>query len=126
MFNGLVVTNEKRVPQIIVSLTSYPDRIYDIHYCLYSLLNQNFKPDKLILWLSKEEFPKLDENLPSRILKLKKHGLEIKWTEKNFRSYNKLIHSLKEYPNEIIVTADDDIFYPGDWLESLYENYCIQ
>ncbi len=123
MFKGLGITKEKRNPQIIVSLTSYPDRIYDIHYCLYSLLNQNFKPDKLILWLSKEEFPNLEKNLPSRILKLKKHGLEIKWTEKNFGSYDKLIHCLKKYPNDIIVTADDDLFYPEDWLERLYETY---
>ena len=123
LFKGLGVTREKRSPQIIVSLTSYPDRIYDIHYCLYSLLNQNFKPDRLILWLSKKEFPNLEEDLPSNILNLKKHGLEVKWTEKNFRSYDKLIQSLKEYPIDIIVTADDDVFYPKDWLESLYENY---
>jgi len=123
MFKGLGVTKEKRNPQIIVSLTSYPDRIYDIHYCLYSLLNQSFKPDKLILWLSKEEFPNLEKNLPSRILKLKKHGLEIKWTEKNFKNYDKLINPLKEYPDDFIVTADDDLYYPGDWLERLYENY---
>jgi glycosyltransferase involved in cell wall biosynthesis len=123
LFKGLGVTEEKRSPQIIVSLTSYPDRIYDIHYCLYSLLNQSFKPDKLILWLSKEEFPNLEEDLPSNVLNLRKHGLEIKWTEENFRVYNKLIHSLKEYPHDVIVTADDDIFYQEDWLERLYENY---
>jgi len=123
LFQGIGVTREKRSPQIIISLTSYPGRIYDIHYCLYSLLNQSFKPDRLILWLSKEEFPDLEEDLPSNILNLKKHGLEIKWTEKNFRSYDKLIHSLKEYPSDIIVTADDDLYYPNDWLERLYENY---
>lgn len=123
LFKGLGVTREKRSLQIIVSLTSYPARIYDIHYCLYSLLNQSFKPDKLILWLSKEEFPNLEEDLPSNVLNLEKHGLEIKWTENNFKVYNKLIHSLKEYPNDIIVTADDDIFYQEDWLQRLYENY---
>jgi len=123
LFRGLGVTREKRSPQIVVSLTSYPDRIYDIHYCLYSLLNQNFKPDRLILWLSKEEFPDLEKNLPSNVLNLKKHGLEIKWTEKNFRSYDKLINPLKEYPDDFIVTADDDLYYPNDWLGRLYENY---
>ena len=53
---------EKRDKRVIVSLTSYPDRMYDIHYCLYSLLNQTFKPDKIILYLTKEQFPNLEKD----------------------------------------------------------------
>ena len=61
-------------------------------------------------------------DIPWFILNFKKLGLEIKWCE-NIKSYKKLIPSLKEYPNDIIVTADDDIFYPKDWLKKLYDNY---
>lgn len=30
---------------------------------------------------------------------------------------------LKEYPNALLVTADDDILYPKNWLERLYKAY---
>lgn len=112
-----------RTPQIIVSLTSYPQRMYDIHFCLHSLLNQSLKPDKLILWLSEEEFPNKENDLPQALLVLKQRGLSIEWCKNNIKSYKKLIPALKEYPNDIVVTADDDIFYPNDWLEKLYKSY---
>lgn len=38
-------------------------------------------------------------------------------------SYKKIIPSLKEYPENIIFTCDDDIFYPKGWLKDLYEDY---
>lgn len=116
------VTDKKRNPKVIVSLTTYPKRIDDIQYTLFSIFNQSFKPDKIILWLAEEEFPNKEMDIPWFILNFKKLGLEIKWCE-NIKSYKKLIPSLKEYPNDIIVTADDDIFYPKDWLKKLYDNY---
>jgi glycosyltransferase involved in cell wall biosynthesis len=121
-FKDYGVTKEKRETKLIVSLTSYPDRMYDVHYTLYSLLTQNLKPDEVILWLAKEEFPNLDEDVPKRILSLKNHGLSIKWCE-DIKSYKKLIFALKEYPEDIIITADDDVFYPKNWLELLYNEY---
>ena len=56
-FRALGITENKRDTKIIVSLTSFPERMDDVHYTLYSLLNQEFKPDEIILWLSQEEFP---------------------------------------------------------------------
>ena len=118
----LGVSNEKKEYELILSLTSYSARMYDIHYAIYSLFTQNLKPNKIILWLGKEQFPNEDKDLPKRILEFTKHGLEIKYT-KDLRSYTKLLPTLKEYPNSIIVTADDDIFYPQDWLERLYNSW---
>ena len=115
----LGITNEKREPELIVSLTSYPDRMYDIHYNIYSILIQTLKPNKIILWLGEKQFPNREKDLPKKLLEFTKHGLEIKYT-KDIKSYTKLIPALKEYPNSIIVTADDDIFYPHNWLEKLY------
>lgn len=118
--NGL--SSEERMPRLVVSLTSFPERMKDIHYTLYSLLNQSLKPDKLILWLTEEEFPNKENDVPDNVLKLKNNGLAIKWC-KNIKSYKKLIPILKLYENDIIVTADDDIFYPTNWLELLYKSY---
>ena len=106
------------------TLTSFPERMDDVHYTLYSLLNQEFKPDEIILWLSQEEFPNKELDLPDEVIKFKENGLQIKWCD-NLYSYKKLIPTLKEYNNKtcIIVTADDDIFYEKKWLLKLYETH---
>lgn len=110
---------------LIVSLTSYPPKIPALHLALETLLRQNLKPDKLILWLAKEEFPGREKNLPQDVLALRDQGLSISWTA-NTRSYKKLVPALREYPESVIVTADDDVFYPPEWLERLYADYRAQ
>ena len=54
---------------IIISLTSFPQRMYEIHYTLYSLLTQSVKPAKVILWLGEEQFPNLEKDIPEKVLK---------------------------------------------------------
>lgn len=109
-------------PRLIVSLTSYPKRMYDIHLCLYSLLTQSLKPDKVVLWLAEEQFPDKELDVPRKVRELTRWGLEIKWCE-DLKSYKKLIPALKEYPDDYIVTADDDIFYQKDWLNTLWSTH---
>ncbi|RAP52095.1 MAG: hypothetical protein BZ137_09250 [Methanosphaera sp. rholeuAM130] len=121
-FKSSGINIRKRKPKLIVSLTSYPERVYDIHYCLYSILNQDLKPDEVILWLAEEEFPNHELDIPKQVLKLKDNGLTIKYCE-NIKSYKKSIPTLEEYPEEILVTADDDVYYPPDWLMRLYEEH---
>lgn len=116
------LTKEKRSPQLIVSLTTFPKRIDTVHLTINTLLRQRLKPDKLVLWLAEEQFPKRERELPKKLLKLKDLGLSIEWCE-DLKSYKKLIPSLKKYPEDIIVTADDDLYYEEDWLESLYNAY---
>ncbi len=116
------LSSENRSIRILVSLTSIPDRINEIHYCIYSLLNQETKPDKLILWLGEEQFPQKENNLPQVLLDLKECGLTIRWC-REIGSYKKLIPALEQFSNYIIVTADDDIYYPFNWLSELYKSY---
>lgn len=105
---------------IIISLTSFPARMQEIHYTIYSLLNQRLPLTALILWLSEEEFPDKEKELPESLTSLKKYGLSIRWIPKNLRSYGKIIPTLESYPGKIIITADDDVYYPSDWAEKLY------
>jgi len=115
------VTTEKRTPQVIVSLTTHPARINTVYKTISTLLQQTVKPDKIVLWLASPQFP--DKNLPENLTRLQEYGLEIKWFEKDIRSFKKLIPSVIEYPNDIIITADDDIFYPANFVENLYSAY---
>ena len=111
-----------RNKKLIVTLTSFPERINEVHLVITTLLNQTLKPDKIILWLAEEEFPKKEKDLPPALLNLQKYGLTIRWCE-NLKSYKKIVPALLEYPDDILVTADDDLFYRKDWLELLYKSY---
>lgn len=121
-FNEFGLNKNKREIPLIISLTSYPKRIHEVMYTIHSLLNQELKADMVILWLSKLEFPNGEKDLPEQLLQFKKYGLTINWCE-SLKSYKKLIPALEEYPNSLIVTADDDLYYPQNWLKKLYEHH---
>src|SRR5574344_451815 len=116
----LGITTEKRETKIIASLTTFPGRINSVYKTISTLLTQTMKPDEVILYLADSQFP--DKNLPQNLLNLEKLGLSIKWVE-DIRSYKKLIPTLKEYPNDIIITFDDDLYYMPDTIETLYNSY---
>ena len=42
---------------VIVSLTTFPPRISQLHLMLKSILWQTCPPEKIIVWLSEQEFP---------------------------------------------------------------------
>ncbi|HTM66062.1 MAG TPA: hypothetical protein VL093_07070 [Flavipsychrobacter sp.] len=119
----------KKNPETIVSLTSFPDRINKVWLVIEVLLRQTRKPDKIKLWLSKDQFSSI-EVLPNRLLSLQKRGLEIELRKGNLRSHKKYFYALKEYPDAKLITVDDDIFYRTNMIEKLLlfaENYpkCI-
>ena len=120
------ISREKRDVQIIVSLTSIGSRIKIISLCIRMLLNQSFRPDKVILWLSEYDMSGnkiiLKDQLPKELKELIKRGLEIRFC-KDIGPHGKLIYALKAFPEAIVVTADDDMIYPKDWLEKLFESY---
>lgn len=121
-FTGESILNYKNqdVPQIIVSLTTYNKRIYDVHLVIESLFRQTIMPNKIILWLAEDEFD--DMNIPRILKNLELKGLEIGYC-KDLKSYKKLIPTLEKYTNDIIITVDDDILYPIDFVENLYKEY---
>ena len=118
----LGLDTETRSRKLIVSLTTFPARINKVHITIENLLTQTLKPDKLILWLTEKEFPNKEQDLPESLLRLKEYGLTISWCE-YMRSYQKIIPTLREYPDDVIVTFDDDFYYPKTILEDLYISY---
>lgn len=115
--------NDIKKHRIIISLTTFPARMYEIKYTLFSLLKQSVQADEIFLWLTNEEFPQKEKCISKELLGwIVEHGITIRWC-KNLRSYNKLIPTMREFPNDIIVTVDDDIVYSSDWLELLYRGY---
>lgn len=106
--------------RIIVSLTTYGTRIFDVPLVIQSLFEQTQKADKIILWLSEDEFSQ--KKIPTLLDNMCKRGLEIRFCEE-LRSYKKLLPTLRQYPDDVIITVDDDILYPYDLIEYLYKTY---
>ncbi len=108
---GAKKTSGSKKPKVVVSLTTYGNRINHIApLSIASLFNQTVMPDRIVLWLAH------GEKLTKALKKLSNLGLEIRYT-KDIKSYKKLIPALEKYPNSIIITVDDDVIYPVDWLE---------
>jgi hypothetical protein len=106
---------EKR---IIVSLTSFPARINRVWIVIESLLRQQRKPDMIILWLSIEQFPTM-EALPQSLIGLQKRGLILRLCNDDLRSHKKYYYAMKEFPNDYIITVDDDVIYNSKILSFL-------
>ncbi|PUU88404.1 hypothetical protein, partial [Halanaerobium sp.] len=109
--------NNKTNENVIISLTSFPARIDKVWIVIETLLRQTKSPNKIILWLAESEFNSIDD-LPNNLLEQQEYGLEIKFCE-NLRSHKKYYYSMKCYPESIIITVDDDTFYPENLVEKL-------
>lgn len=78
------------------------------------------KPDKIILWLGEDKFP--GGKLPEIFDKVKKCGVNIEFRE-DIGPHTKYFHAMKEYPDDIVITFDDDQIYNRDVIEVLYRSY---
>lgn len=116
--------NEK----IIVSLTSWKGKMkHNIVPCLISLCEQTLSPDKVYLNLSLEEFDNNKDSIPEDIKELEttyKDKFIINWIEgENTKCFKKFLPILDKHPNDIIITADDDLIYPEFYVEGMVESF---
>lgn len=109
---------------IVVSLTSYPPRIGGVHRVIESLFKQTVQADKIILYLSLEEFPNAEENIPDTLRKLiGKKGFRIEWVKENLKSHKKYYYALQQYRQDIVITVDDDTAYAESMISDLISGY---
>jgi hypothetical protein len=115
---GVGVNIVPRDELYIVSLTSFPARIDDVWIAIECLLRQTFKPDKIILWLAKEQFSETE--IPDSLRKLESRGLTVKFCEEDLRAHKKYFYAMRDFPKANIITVDDDAYIDNQMLESLY------
>lgn len=97
--------------RIIVSMTSYGPRLANIPGVLNSIYAQTRQPDLVVLNLA------YDEKLPDDVQKyIEEHCVEINRVP-DTKVYKKLIPTLKKYPEDCIITIDDDFLYPQGMIE---------
>ena len=115
------LNTEKRKDHIVVSLTSFPLRFGKITICLKSLLLQELHPDKIIVYFGNDT---KRTDITEEMHELEKYGIEYRFdSSDNLMPHGKYFYAMKDYPDSIIVTADDDVVYPRNWLKSLYDSY---
>lgn len=112
---GTSVTGE--IP-LVVSLTSYGPRLKDAALAIEAIGAGSVRPQRLILWVAEGE---LDLAEHPKLAKLQKRGLEIIECA-DYRSFKKIYpYAIAEDRTLPMVTADDDIMYPREWLKMLWE-----
>ena len=110
--------------KVIITMTSWKKRIKNSNRALEILLKNTYIPNKVILNLAIEEFPKKYNELPKNVLNLLKfQNFEIFWVEKNNKVFKKLIPTLNRFKNDLIITTDDDVLYPYDFIEKILKLY---
>ncbi len=116
-------------PRLVVSLTTISSRLGTVGKVLRSIADQSVAPDNIILNLSTMPYL-LDEGiskevLPADVRSLVRAGLvEVNWVE-NTGPYRKLVNAVERFKgqNVVVVTADDDVLLPRDWLYLLVREY---
>lgn len=97
--------------RIIVTLTSYKPRLANLPTVLDTIFAQTLPPDIIVLNLA------YDEVLPSDVSEyLETHNVDV-FRVADTKVYKKLIPTLKRYPNDAIITIDDDFLYPCGMIE---------
>lgn len=102
-----------------VSLTSFGRRIRTVWKTIEAIGAGTVRPHRVILWL--DDAAALAD-LPAPLERLRARGLEIRACcdygphKKYFPYVNEI---LPDEPERTLVTADDDVFYPPQWLAEL-------
>jgi protein O-GlcNAc transferase len=98
--------------EYIFSLTSYPARYSYLPAILNSLRNQVLKPKNIIINIAENE--KKSFRLNSYV------GIEVNFVE-NLKAMKKLLPTLSLYPDQHIITVDDDTIYPTNLSQRLFD-----
>lgn len=116
---------------ISVNLTTTGQRLHLCRIALISLLLQSRLPDRINLWVSREPYLRdkgitdqrtLDELLAA-LPAAERHRVYIGWVA-NTGPYRKLIPALRQAAmDDVLITADDDIYYGRDWLRLLLQRF---
>jgi hypothetical protein len=99
-----------------VSLTSFGPRIRSVWKTLETIGRGVERPRRIVLWLDDEA---VAQKPPASLRRLVRRGLEIKQCA-DYGPHKKYFPYVMEKPPErTLVTADDDVFYPREWLARL-------
>lgn len=96
--------------RIIVSLTTWSARVDNVPTVLDTIFAQTLPPDLVVLNVAYDlEISQTVQNY------LDQHHVEI-YRCPDTKVYKKLIHTLKRYPDDCVISIDDDWLYPNEMI----------
>jgi choline kinase len=102
----------------IVTMTSFGERLKsESHLAISSILNNKVLPDKIYVvvnYCDSNNVPELFNTCPL---------IEIIYTNEDLKSHNKYYHTALLYPEDVIITIDDDVEYPDTFIEDCIRSY---
>jgi glycosyltransferase involved in cell wall biosynthesis len=106
---------------VIVSLTTYPQRYKYLKSVIGSILGNTVQPYKICVCLYEKDVPQLPE-VTRRYLS--ENNVEILVHKgKDIKPHTKYYPAMKKYKGYAIITIDDDVVYSADLIESLCKCY---
>lgn len=98
----------------VLSMTTHGDRVETVFAAIESIARGSVRPSRIILWLDAKD---TYENPPAALNRLRRRGLDIRFSE-DFGPHTKYFPYIEQQSKfeSPLVTADDDILYPRDWL----------
>jgi len=109
---------EGEVVPVIVSLTTIPSRLNIVNLVIRNILSQKKIPRKIVLSINES----LKNSIPKSLKNLESVFFEIHFSPLD-APHLKLVNALELFPDEVIVTSDDDVLYNHEWLSALYESH---
>ena len=104
---------------LVASFTTTRDRLDLVHLAVESMMMQSVRPRSINLYLSdrigRDEIP----HCLARLCTDSPAGLVIHFVP-DVGPHTKLIYALQEFPDDCIVTFDDDVIYPSNTVDTLF------
>jgi hypothetical protein len=100
---------------IVASLTTLKDRLDFVHTAVESVIMQTIRPRIINLYISDTI---QEKDIPYSLGRLREFGLLIHFVP-DVGPHTKLIYALRDFPEDLIFTFDDDVIYPSNTIACL-------
>ena len=77
---------------VVVSLTSYGERLDYVYLTVLSLMHQTMPPDRIVLWIDFDTDP---NSVPDSLKRLEPYGLDIRYGCENLKGHKKYFWALR-------------------------------
>lgn len=114
---------DERRSRVVVSLTSYGDRIQYLPAVINSLYRQTVQPYRIVVCLDVRDRDRLTSELSDY---LSDPRVDLIWSDEpcgDLKPHKKYYYAMMKYRGHAVITVDDDSVYTPDLIESLTDAY---